>query len=71
VKIESLREVKVKLSKIVKELPGEKSVEITKNGRPPCGAFSVRKKRISKACYSLSEKIFGNCWTEAYSFSPS
>jgi hypothetical protein len=38
-KIESLREVKAKLSKIVKELPSEKSFVITKNGRP-CGGFS-------------------------------
>jgi prevent-host-death family protein len=33
-KIESLREVKAKLSKIVKDLPSERSVVITKNGRP-------------------------------------
>jgi prevent-host-death family protein len=33
-KIESLREVKAKLSKIVSELPAEKSVVITTNGRP-------------------------------------
>jgi prevent-host-death family protein len=33
-KIESLREVKAKLSKIVKELGSEKSLVITKNGRP-------------------------------------
>jgi len=33
-KIESLREVKAKLSKIVKELPSKRSVVITKNGRP-------------------------------------
>ena len=33
-KIESLREVKAKLSKIVKELPSQRSVVITKNGRP-------------------------------------
>jgi prevent-host-death family protein len=33
-KIESLREVKARLSKIVKELPSERSVVITKNGRP-------------------------------------
>ncbi len=33
-KIESLREVKAKLSKIVKDLPLERSVVITKNGRP-------------------------------------
>jgi prevent-host-death family protein len=33
-RIESLREVKANLSKIVKELPSERSVVITKNGRP-------------------------------------
>lgn len=36
-KIESLREVKAKLSKIIKGLPAERSVVITKNGRlAPC-----------------------------------
>ena len=33
-KIESLREVKAKLSKIIKDLPSQRSVVITKNGRP-------------------------------------
>ena len=33
-KIESLREVKANLSKIVNELSSERSVVITKNGRP-------------------------------------
>lgn len=33
-RIESLREVKAKLSKIVKNLPSDRSVVITKNGRP-------------------------------------
>ena len=33
-KIESLREVKAKLSKIIKDLPLQRSVVITKNGRP-------------------------------------
>jgi prevent-host-death family protein len=40
-KIESLREVKAKLSKIVKELPSERSVMITKNGRPCAVLFPV------------------------------
>jgi antitoxin (DNA-binding transcriptional repressor) of toxin-antitoxin stability system len=34
VKIESLREVKAKLSRIVRELPSHRSVLIMKNGRP-------------------------------------
>jgi prevent-host-death family protein len=33
-KIESLREVKAKLSQIVNDLPQDRSVIITKNGRP-------------------------------------
>ena len=33
-KIESVREVKAKLSRIIKQLPACKSVVITKNGRP-------------------------------------
>lgn len=40
-KIESLREVKAKLSKIVNELPSERSVVITKNGRPCAVLFPV------------------------------
>jgi prevent-host-death family protein len=41
VKIESLREVKANLSRIVKELPSERSVVITKNGRPCAILFPV------------------------------
>ena len=33
-KIESIREVKARLSQIVNELPSHKSVVITRNGRP-------------------------------------
>jgi prevent-host-death family protein len=42
-KIESLREVKANLSKIVKDLPSERSVVITKNGRPCAVLFPVTK----------------------------
>jgi len=41
VKIESLREVKANLNRIVKELPSERSVVITKNGRPCAVLFPV------------------------------
>lgn len=40
-KIESLREVKANLSRIVKDLPSERSVVITKNGRPCAVLFPV------------------------------
>jgi len=40
-KIESLREVKANLSRIVKDLPSERLVMITKNGRPCAVLFPV------------------------------
>ncbi len=40
-RIESLREVKSKLSKIVRDLPSDRSVVITKNGRPCAVLFPV------------------------------
>lgn len=40
-KIESLREVKANLSKIISELSSERSVVITKNGRPCAVLFPV------------------------------
>jgi prevent-host-death family protein len=43
-KIESLREVKAKLSKIIKELPSEKSVVISKTGRPCAVLFPVTEE---------------------------
>jgi hypothetical protein len=59
-KIESLREVKANLSKIVKTLASERSVVITKNGRPVQFYFQSQKTRTSKACCSHSGKTFGN-----------
>ena len=43
-KIESLREVKARLSKIVTDLPSERSVVITKNGRPCAVLFPVTEE---------------------------
>jgi len=43
-KIESLREVKAKVSEIVKKSPSEKSVVITKNGRPCAVLFPVTEE---------------------------
>ena len=40
-RIESLCEVKSKLSKIVRDLPSDRSVVITKNGRPCAVLFPV------------------------------
>jgi len=41
VKKESLRNVKANLSKIVKKLPSDRSLVITKNGRPCAVLFPV------------------------------
>ena len=63
VKIESLREVKANLSKIVKDLPAERSVVITKNGRPCAVLFPVTKIPTSKACCWRNARISGSLST--------
>jgi prevent-host-death family protein len=57
-KIESLREVKAKLSKIIKELPSEKSVVITKNGRPWAVPFSRDGRNGSRKHVTRPAKRF-------------
>ena len=57
-KIESLREVKAKLSKIVKELPAEKSVLITKNGRPCAVLFPVTEETDLESVLLAQRKDF-------------
>jgi prevent-host-death family protein len=57
-KIESLREVKAKLSKIVKELPSEKSVVITKNGRPCAVPFPVTEETDLESMLLAQRKDF-------------
>jgi prevent-host-death family protein len=52
VKIESLRDVKANLSKIVKKLPADRSVVITKNGRPCAVLFPVTEETdIAAQCW--------------------
>jgi prevent-host-death family protein len=58
VKIESLREVKAKLSKIVRELPSEKSVVITKNGRPCAVLFPVTEETALESTFLAERKDF-------------
>ena len=55
-KIESLREVKANLSKIVKELSSEKSVVITKNGRPCAVLFPVTEETDLESAHKEGEK---------------
>jgi prevent-host-death family protein len=57
-KIESLREVKAKLSKIVKELPSERSVVITKNGRPCAVLFPVTEETDLESMLLAQRKDF-------------
>ncbi len=57
-KIESLREVKAKLSKIIKELPSERSVVITKNGRPCAVLFPVTEETDLESMLLAQQKDF-------------
>jgi prevent-host-death family protein len=57
-KIESLREVKANLSKIVKELPSERSVVITKNGRPCAVLFPVTEDTDIESMVLAQNKEF-------------
>jgi prevent-host-death family protein len=57
-KIESLREVTAKLSKIVKELPSERSVVITKNGRPCAVLIPVTEETDLESMLLAQRKDF-------------
>ena len=57
-KIESLREVKANLSKIVKNLPSDRSVVITKNGRPCAVLFPVTEETDLESMLLTQQKGF-------------
>ncbi len=57
-KIESLREVKAKLSKILKELPSDRSVVITKNGRPCAVLIPVTEETDLESILLAQRKYF-------------
>jgi prevent-host-death family protein len=65
-KIESLREVKAKLSKIVKELPSERSVVITKNGRPCAVLLPVSEETDLEAMLLAQRKDFWQLFDRAH-----
>ncbi len=65
-KIESLREVKTKLSKIVKELPSERSVVITKNGRPCAVLFPVTEETDLESMLLTQRKDFWQMFDRAH-----
>jgi prevent-host-death family protein len=65
-KIESLREVKAKLSKIVKDLPSERSVVITKNGRPCAVLIPVTEETDLESMLLAQRKDFWEIFDRAH-----
>lgn len=65
-KIESLREVKTKLSQIIKKLPSDKSVVITKNGRPCAVLFSVTEETDLESLLLAQNKEFWQIFDRAH-----
>lgn len=65
-KIESLREVKAKLSRIIKELPLENSVVITKNGRPCAVLFPVTEETDLESMLLAQRKDFWQIFDRAH-----
>ena len=57
-KIESLREVKAKLSKFVNDLPSHRSVVITKKGRPCAVLLPVTEETDLEALLLSQRKEF-------------
>lgn len=65
-RIESLREVKAKLSKIVRDLPSDRSVVITKNGRPCAVLFPVTKETDLESLLLAQNKDFWRMFDQAH-----
>jgi len=65
-KIESLREVKAKLSKIVKNLPSDRSVVITKNGRPCALLVPVTEDSDLESILLAQRKDFWQIFDQAH-----
>ena len=65
-RIESLREVKAKLSKIVRDLPSDRSVVITKNGRPCAVLFPVTKETDLESLLLAQNKDFWRLFDRAH-----
>lgn len=65
-KIESLREVKAKLSKIVRDLPSDRSVVITKNGRPCAVLFPVTEESDLESLLLAQNKNFWRMFDRAH-----
>ncbi len=66
-KIESLREVKARLSKLIKDLPSERSVVITKNGRPCAVLLPVTEETDLESLLLSQRKDFWQMFDSAHS----
>ena len=66
-KVESLREVKARLSKLIKDLPSERSVVITKNGRPCAVLLPVTKETDLESLLLSQRKDFWQMFDRAHS----
>jgi prevent-host-death family protein len=65
-RIESLREVKARLSQIVRELPSEKSVVITRNGRPCAVLVPVTEETDLESMLLAQRKDFWQMFDRAH-----
>ncbi|MBI4600335.1 MAG: type II toxin-antitoxin system Phd/YefM family antitoxin [Planctomycetes bacterium] len=65
-KIESLREVKAKLSQLVRELETHRAVVITKNGRPCAVLLPVEKETDLESLLLAQRKDFWELFDRAH-----
>ena len=65
-RIESIREVKAKLSQIVNELPSHRSVVITKNGRPCAVLLPVDEETDLESLLLSQRKDFWDLFDRAH-----
>ena len=65
-KIESIREVKAKFSKILRDLPNHRSVVITKNGRPCAVLLPVMEQTDLESLLLAQRKDFWDLFDRAH-----
>jgi prevent-host-death family protein len=66
VKIENVREVKMKLSRLIRELPKTGSVVITKNGKPCAALMPVTEDTDLEALALSQNKRFWRVFDATY-----
>ncbi len=65
-RIESLREAKAKLSKLIKDLPSDRSVVITKNGRPCAVLLPVTEETDLESLLLAQRQDFWDMFDRAH-----